>query len=45
MGAARRQALRWHPDKNAERLALATERFKALAAAYETIGNDEARAR
>jgi len=36
--AYRREALRWHPDKNAA--PEATERFKLIAAAYESLRTD-----
>jgi len=35
--AYRREALRWHPDKNPSKVPEATERFKLIARAYETL--------
>ena len=42
--AYRRQALRWHPDKNPHRKSVAEARFKILAAAYETLSDPALRA-
>jgi len=42
--AYRKEALRWHPDKNQDRLEEANERFKLIAEAYEVLKNPEQRA-
>merc|ERR1719343_290734 len=39
--AYRREALRWHPDKNPGRVHEATERFKLVAKAYEALSQLE----
>lgn len=39
--AYRKQALKWHPDKNPECREEAEERFGAVADAYETLSNPE----
>lgn len=41
--AYKRQALRWHPDKNAANREAAEQRFKQIAQAYEVLGNEESR--
>eukprot|EP00929_Paragymnodinium_shiwhaense_P016100 TRINITY_DN124281_c0_g1_i1.p2 TRINITY_DN124281_c0_g1~~TRINITY_DN124281_c0_g1_i1.p2 ORF type:complete len:186 (-),score=27.83 TRINITY_DN124281_c0_g1_i1:119-676(-) len=38
--AFRREALRWHPDKNPTRVREATERFKLVARAYEVLSSE-----
>ena len=40
--ASRREAVKWHPDKNADSKA-AEERFKLIAEAYSVLSNPEAR--
>jgi len=42
--AYRKEALRWHPDKNQDRLEEANERFKLIAEAYEVLKDPEQRA-
>lgn len=42
--AYRKQALRWHPDKNAERKEEAEEKFKDVAEAYDVLSDDQKRA-
>lgn len=39
----RKLAMRWHPDKNPDNVAEAEERFKAIAEAYETLGDERKR--
>lgn len=39
--AYRKQALKWHPDKNPENRKEAEKRFSAVANAYETLSNPE----
>lgn len=39
----RRQALRWHPDKNPDNKEAAEERFKLVSEAYEVLSNKEKR--
>jgi len=39
--AYRKAALKWHPDKNQERLAEAEEKFKDIAEAYDVLGDPE----
>lgn len=41
--AYRKQALRWHPDKNPENRETAESRFKEIAEAYEVLSNKEKR--
>lgn len=41
--AYRKQALRWHPDKNPENRETAEARFKEIAEAYEVLSNKEKR--
>jgi len=41
--AYRREALRWHPDKNQDRLEEANERFKLISEAYEVLKDPEQR--
>lgn len=41
--AYRKQALRWHPDKNPENRENAESRFKEIAEAYEVLSNKEKR--
>jgi DnaJ-class molecular chaperone len=40
--AYRKQCLRWHPDKNPHNIAEATEKFKQIQAAYETLLESQA---
>ncbi len=42
--AYRKQALRWHPDKNADNRAAAEEKFKDVAEAYDVLSDDQKRA-
>eukprot|EP00928_Gymnodinium_smaydae_P011762 TRINITY_DN14308_c0_g1_i2.p1 TRINITY_DN14308_c0_g1~~TRINITY_DN14308_c0_g1_i2.p1 ORF type:complete len:368 (-),score=85.88 TRINITY_DN14308_c0_g1_i2:24-1097(-) len=42
--AYREQALRFHPDKNPERVAYATEQFKLVAEAYSVLKDSNSRA-
>merc|ERR1719420_789187 len=42
--AYKRQALRWHPDKNQHRAAQASERFKKVAEAYQALSDRKSRA-
>jgi len=42
--AYRKEALRWHPDKNQDRLDEANERFKLISEAYEVLKDPEQRA-
>ena len=42
--AYRRQALRWHPDKNPTRVDEAKERFTAIGLAYEVLSDPQERA-
>jgi len=42
--AYRKEALRWHPDKNQDRLEEANERFKLISEAYEVLKDPEQRA-
>lgn len=39
----RRQALRWHPDKNPDNKEAAEERFKLVSEAYEVLSNKDKR--
>jgi len=39
----RKQALRWHPDKNRDRLEKATERFKKISEAFDTLFDPQKR--
>ena len=39
----RRQALRWHPDKNPDNKEVAEERFKLVSEAYEVLSNKDKR--
>lgn len=41
--AYRKQALKWHPDKNPENREAAEARFKEIAEAYEVLSNKEKR--
>ncbi|XP_055646748.1 dnaJ homolog subfamily C member 21 isoform X1 [Falco peregrinus] len=42
--AYRRQALRWHPDKNLENAEEAAEQFKLIQAAYDVLSDPQERA-
>jgi curved DNA-binding protein CbpA len=42
--AYRRQALRWHPDKNQHQCAQAAEQFKKVSEAYQTLSDKQSRA-
>ncbi|ORX50280.1 DnaJ-domain-containing protein [Piromyces finnis] len=42
--AYRKEALRWHPDKNQDRLEEANEHFKLISEAYEVLKDPEQRA-
>jgi len=42
--AYKRQALKWHPDKNQHRPAQAAERFKKVSEAYQTLSNKKSKA-
>lgn len=42
--AYKRQALRWHPDKNQHRSAQAAERFKLVSEAYQALSDKQRRA-
>jgi curved DNA-binding protein CbpA len=42
--AYKRQALRWHPDKNQHRSSQAAERFKKVSEAYQALSNKQSRA-
>lgn len=42
--AYRKQALRWHPDKNQDNKVAAEERFKDIAEAYDVISDPQKRA-
>ncbi len=39
--AYRKQAIKWHPDKNAGNAEEATERFKRIARAYEALCEEQ----
>lgn len=41
--AYRKQALKWHPDRNPDNKAKAEERFRDIAAAYEALSEPEKR--
>jgi len=43
-GAYRRQAMKWHPDRNPGNLAEAERRFKEIGSAYKVLSDPEARA-
>ena len=43
-GAYRRQAMKWHPDRNPDNRAEAEERFKELGYAYQILSDPEQRA-
>eukprot|EP00920_Eleutheroschizon_duboscqi_P007004 GHVT01016239.1.p1 GENE.GHVT01016239.1~~GHVT01016239.1.p1 ORF type:complete len:355 (-),score=94.59 GHVT01016239.1:112-1047(-) len=43
--AFRKLAVKWHPDKNPSNAAVATEKFKAVAEAYEVLGDPQRRRR
>ncbi|KAF4660299.1 hypothetical protein FOL47_007204 [Perkinsus chesapeaki] len=43
--AYRKQALRWHPDKNQDNIEEATERFQQIGRAYEILGDSQKRRR
>jgi curved DNA-binding protein CbpA len=36
-------AMKWHPDKNPQNIDYASEKFKKIAEAYDTLGNEEKR--
>ena len=42
--AYRRQALKWHPDKNADNLDVATEKFKEIQNAHAVLSDPNERA-
>lgn len=42
--AYKRQALRWHPDKNQHRSVQAAEKFKKVSEAYQTLSDKQSRA-
>lgn len=42
--AYKRQALRWHPDKNQNRSVQAAEKFKKVSEAYQTLSDKQSRA-
>jgi DnaJ-class molecular chaperone len=39
--AYRKQALKWHPDRNAEQKQLAEEKFKEVSEAYEVLSDEK----
>ncbi|OUM66300.1 hypothetical protein PIROE2DRAFT_35924, partial [Piromyces sp. E2] len=41
--AYRKEALKWHPDKNQHRIEEANEKFKLIAEAYEILNDPEKR--
>ncbi len=43
-GAYRRQAMKWHPDRNPGNLAEAERRFKEIGSAYKVLSDPETRA-
>ena len=42
--AYRREAIKWHPDKNIDNREVAEERFKEVAEAYDVLSDDQKRA-
>jgi DnaJ family protein A protein 5 len=42
--AYRKMALKWHPDKNQDRIEEATNKFKLISEAYKTLSNPQERA-